>query len=243
MGTETITILALGAALAATMVGLLAYYRSIRVERYDMERHRAELEHLRAALESRLYELNARLVESQARWQDVNHLLLSSLRKTPELDLGSTRVRLGPFLRAAGLAEDDVKIDPKLVFVLTPFHPKHERTFATIADVVRGAGLQCLRGDEEFVRGDLLSHLLRLLVRARIVIANIEGRNPNVFYELGIAHALDKPTIMVSRGLHDIPFDMRTRKLILYESPDRLRQLLQAELTRALAEERRRGAS
>lgn len=232
--------LTLGVALAALLFGSFAYYRYIRSKErfsYDHDNQKADLEHLRAALERKLYELNARLLDSEDRWKDVNHLILSSISKTPDLEKVSGKVHLTSFLRAAGLKEEDMRIDPHLVFVLTPFHKDHEIAFSIITKVVHKVGLKCLRGDEEFVRGDLLTHILKLLIKARIVIINIEGRNPNVFYELGIAHAMDKPTIIVSRWHENIPFDMRTKKLIVYDSDADLEDQLRSELTRALVEQ------
>jgi hypothetical protein len=68
------------------------------------------------------------------------------------------------------------------------------------------------------------------LVRARVVVANVSGRNPNVFYELGIANALDKSTILVSEGIEDVPFDIRSRRIILYEKSDDLQEMLSGAL-------------
>ena len=68
------------------------------------------------------------------------------------------------------------------------------------------------------------------------MIANINGRNPNVFYELGIAHTLDKPTLLVAKTVSDVPFDIRSKRLILYKDENELRDHLQTNLTRVLVE-------
>jgi nucleoside 2-deoxyribosyltransferase len=128
-------------------------------------------------------------------------------------------------------------VDKALVFILTPFHPEFQKSFNAIAAVCTELGLRPLRGDEEFIAGDVFPHILRLIVRARIVIANIEGRNPNVFYELGIAHALGKTTILVAEANKEIPFDIKAKKLILYKSLFNLKQRLRIELARSLAME------
>ena len=227
----------LGTAFSALLLGALAYSRAIKKQNYDFQANRAELEHIRKALESRLYELTDRLVDSEQRWRDVNHLLVSSIPKTPELGPTSSSVPMSNFLRAAGINEESAQVEPDLVFVLTPFHPDHEKTFDEIASVVRNTGLRCLRGDEDYIQGDILSHILSLIAKARIIIANIDGRNPNVFYELGIAHAMDKTTIVVSRGIEQLPFDMRTRKLIVYRELSDLREALQVELARVFSAE------
>lgn len=46
------------------------------------------------------------------------------------------------------------------------------------------------------------------------------SRNPNVFYELGIAHALKKPVVLVSSNEEDVPFDVRHIRVIYYDVND-----------------------
>lgn len=89
-------------------------------------------------------------------------------------------------------------------------------------------GLQPLRGDDIFTPTDILDDIWRGITASACVIADITGRNPNVMYELGIAHTLAKPVIILSRSAEDIPIDLSTRRVILYETtpeqvwPDRL---------------------
>jgi hypothetical protein len=53
---------------------------------------------------------------------------------------------------------------------------------------------------------------------ARLAIADVTERNPNVNYELGLAHALGLPTIIISQNMEDVPFDYRHRRCILYKT-------------------------
>jgi hypothetical protein len=236
--TDSITPSALVALLTATftiLVSALVYTMS-RVKRrlYDDQRNRVILEDMRASFESKLYDINKRLLATEDRWKDVNHLLISSQRLQRSDSASWQRVQLNEFLRSLGLAEADLVIDKKLVFVLTPFHAEHQRTFEVIAASCKDAGLNCLRGDEEFSSGDILSHIVTLMVKANIVIANIDGRNANVAYELGIAHAIGKPVIIVSRTLQQLPFDVQSKRIIVYSDTDDLRVTLKNELIRAL---------
>ena len=52
---------------------------------------------------------------------------------------------------------------------------------------------------------------------SEIVIADCTGRNPNVFYEIGLAHAIGVPVILITRSSDDVPFDLRQRRYIHYE--------------------------
>ncbi|TOB98789.1 hypothetical protein CGJ93_24475, partial [Vibrio parahaemolyticus] len=57
---------------------------------------------------------------------------------------------------------------------------------------------------------------------SKLVVANISGRNPNVFYELGIAHALGKDVILISRSEKDITFDLSSSQIIIYQDKEDL---------------------
>lgn len=53
--------------------------------------------------------------------------------------------------------------------------------------------------------------------RARLILADLSGKNPNVFYELGLAHALAKPAILVAESMDDVPFDLRALRVLKYD--------------------------
>lgn len=218
------------------MFAALIYYRSNRQREYDQEKNKANLEMLRESYERKMYDMMERLVKHEERWKDVNHLILSAQNRelSPYKEHKST---LTNFMKASGVTENDIKPEKDLIFVLTPFHPKYDKTFSVISETCREVGLRCLRGDEEHIVGDLLPHTLKLMARARLVIANVDGRNPNVFYELGIAHAIDKGTILVSSSLDSVPIDLKSNRLILYKEPSDLKEQLKLALARALVNE------
>jgi nucleoside 2-deoxyribosyltransferase len=53
--------------------------------------------------------------------------------------------------------------------------------------------------------------------RAGIVIADMTERNPNVFYELGIAHTLGKPVVMITQSMEFVPFDLKHLRCLVYD--------------------------
>jgi len=69
------------------------------------------------------------------------------------------------------------------------------------------------------------------IVTARLVVAECTGRNPNVLYELGLAHAIGKRTALLSQTEDDIPFDLRRFRFCIYEDNStgypKLRHILQ----------------
>jgi hypothetical protein len=214
---------------------MLLYQRSLKEIFYNRELHRAEMNKVRASFEHEIKELTDRLTSTEYRWKDIYNLQLAAQSGLEKKPVESKKARLSQFLSSMGIQEKDLRLDKKLVFVLTPFSQDEHETFDTIKNVCLRAGLKCLRGDEEFIeRGYILSHILRYLVKARIVIANINGRNPNVLYELGIAHAIGKPTILIGKSLSETPFDVQSKRIILYQGLNELDMRLSDELTKTL---------
>lgn len=223
-------------AVFSVLISLLVFaFRNLRMRQYDVVRNRAQLEMLRESLESRIYSLTERLSASEDLWNDVNHLVISAQRQLLDTPLEPSKVVLTEFLKSNNIDRDNFVVDMNLVFVLTPFHPKYLKEFESISKVCIQNGLRCLRGDEERQAGDLLPHTLRLMAKARVIVANINGRNANVFYELGIAYAMDKRIILVSSGSpSDIPIDVRTKRIVVFETRDELEVLLKQELIKNL---------
>lgn len=206
--------------------------------RYDAERSRALLDEMRADFERQLYRLSERMTATEARWLDINHLIVSSQRAQNIEERTGKKVHLSNFLRSTGFAESDLEIDKELVFVLTPFNDQFRPVFDAIREVCLQSGLKCMRGDEQYVQGDLLRHVLRGLVRANVVIACVGGRNPNVFYELGLAHAMDKGVILVSQTTIDLPVDVRSNRIVVFQALPELQAKLKDELLKLLVSDK-----
>ena len=85
-----------------------------------------------------------------------------------------------------------------------------------LSNACKAMGVQPVRGDDVFTPTDILVDIWQSINGADFVIADITGRNPNVLYQLGIAHALAKPVLIISRNAADIPIDLSTRRVILY---------------------------
>jgi nucleoside 2-deoxyribosyltransferase len=96
-------------------------------------------------------------------------------------------------------------------------------------------GYKCLRGDEQIATGDILARILKLICSARLVIANIDGRNPNVFFELGIALSMDKDVVIVANNNTNNPFDIMRENIVLWQNHSELRTKLKDMVLKALA--------
>ncbi len=127
---------------------------------------------------------------------------------------------------------------PIFAFILMPFAPKFEDTYkfgikepATQLDIVAE------RVDEQIYTEGILERIYRQIDLADIVIADMTGQNPNVFYEVGYAHAKGKLCIHLTSDADDIPFDLKHKRHIVYEgSINTLKDRLLEELTWAKGE-------
>ncbi len=97
----------------------------------------------------------------------------------------------------------------RLVTVMTPFDADHTPVWLAIEDMVKGNGWECERADSLFTDDRVMDRVARLVSEAEVVICDLSGRNANVFYETGLAHAIGKKTIILSERLDDVPSDMR----------------------------------
>jgi hypothetical protein len=78
-------------------------------------------------------------------------------------------------------------------------------------------GLRCERADDIYDINGVMQSVWEGINRARLVVADLTGKNPNVFYELGIAHTLGKPVIILTQSMEFVPFDLRHLRCIVYE--------------------------
>jgi hypothetical protein len=104
------------------------------------------------------------------------------------------------------------------VFVLMPFSPELKPIYTDhIGKVTKGLDLSAARADDFFNTHDIIQDVWQGIATSKLIVADCTGKNPNVFYEIGIAHSVGKPVILISQTLDDIPFDLRHRRVIIYK--------------------------
>lgn len=106
-------------------------------------------------------------------------------------------------------------------FVLMPFsEPFNTYYKSIIKPAVNNAKLDSLRGDSLFRPSPIMADIWQMIQDAKLLVAELTGKNPNVFYELGLAHAIGKPVILLSETIEDVPFDLQSLRVIIYDKDD-----------------------
>jgi hypothetical protein len=86
---------------------------------------------------------------------------------------------------------------------------------------IEKAGLRAVRADTDiFGTGKIIDQIWAGINAAKVLVAELTSRNPNVFYELGLAHAFEKPVVLVSSNEQDVPFDLQHIRVIYYDVTD-----------------------
>lgn len=111
---------------------------------------------------------------------------------------------------------DPEKIEPTLVSAMMPFHPNFDNVYAELQKTAESVGLHCRRADDIWENPAVIQDVVSLIDHSKIIICDCTGRNPNVFYEIGIAHTLGRETILITQSEADIPFDLRHLRFVTY---------------------------
>jgi tetratricopeptide (TPR) repeat protein len=143
--------------------------------------------------------------------------------------------------KIGGACSHPVDQDNKFVFVLMPFNPQEsfDNIYFTIQAAVKGIkgkNFKCERADEKYTNFQIwCKNICKNIRKAKYLIVDTTGRNPNVFYELGFSHALENTkAILITQSVKDAPFDIADLNHIEY-SQDNIRKLTE-DLQKAIAD-------
>jgi hypothetical protein len=105
-----------------------------------------------------------------------------------------------------------------ICFTIMPFGGYFDSYYDHIyRPAIEATGLAPRRADDLYRPSAIVHDIWTLTKLAKIILAELSGKNPNVFYELGLAHALAKPAILVTQTMDDVPFDLRGLRVIAYD--------------------------
>ncbi len=124
------------------------------------------------------------------------------------------------------------------VFVLMPFEKNLRPIFEDhIKKVSRGLGLTCKRADDFFSTEAIIRDVWSAIYYCEICIVDCTKQNPNVFYELGVAHTLGKHCILIAQSEKDFPFDLKHLRHIVYEYTPSGMEVFEEKLEKTLQNE------
>jgi hypothetical protein len=107
-------------------------------------------------------------------------------------------------------------VDPNLVSVMMPYTPALNPVYDSIQFAAQQQGLECIRADDIWNHSTVIQDIFSLIFQSFIVVCDFSSKNPNVFYEAGIAHTLGKHVIPITQSEQDIPFDLQHHRYIKY---------------------------
>lgn len=132
--------------------------------------------------------------------------------------------------RAVGRQEvEGVRVDFRApsCFVVMPFHRDMTASYERgVRPAVESLGLRCVRLDRSHFAGKISEQILREIRESYFVVADLTLARPNCYYEVGFAHAIGKPTILIARDPGQVHFDIRDFNCLAYSSPGALQRLL-----------------
>lgn len=168
-----------------------------------------------------------------AKLAEFKGIFVDTLRKAQLLEEHNGKIRVLDVSQQVAAPEASAETIKKLgksvsiaptdtCFVMMPFASPLGGHYTFIYEpAIKKAGLKPMRADDDiFATGKIIDQVWSGLRTARVLVAELTSRNPNVFYELGLAHALKKPVVLVSSNEADVPFDVRHIRVIYYDVND-----------------------
>jgi nucleoside 2-deoxyribosyltransferase len=122
-------------------------------------------------------------------------------------------------------------------FVLMPLDSAFDDVYKLgIKEAAEKTDVIVQRVDEQkFYKETILERIYNQVNSADFIIADMTGRNPNVFYEVGYAHAKEKMCVLITKDVNDIPFDLKQHRHVVYGSIASLRDDLRADILQVKA--------
>lgn len=112
----------------------------------------------------------------------------------------------------------DTRVVDNSVFVIMPFTESWSDDIweQVIKPAVKEVNMTAIRADDLY-GANIMEDVWQSILKASVIICDTTGRNPNVFYELGIAHTIGKKVILLTQNIKDIPFDLQAYRHIKYD--------------------------
>ena len=115
------------------------------------------------------------------------------------------------------------------------FNDQFDRVYhQAIKPAVEQCGYDCSRADKNIGPSNVPAEIIREIVAADLVIADVSEASPNVFYELGVSHSVGNKTVTIAMEAESLPFDIKTFRATIYKQDHEGLRLLQSDITNTI---------
>ena len=170
------------------------------------------------------------------RWEA--HRMHWAVKKGDLLEWISNRQKEKAVLAKPRFFEIDEWPAPKIrdIAIMMPFLAEFSPVYEAIKVACDNAKVTHIRVDEIYKPSKIANDIFAAIAQSKLVICDLTGRNPNVLYETGLAHALNAEVIMLTQNGDDVPFDLRHFRYFTYLNNGEGLQNLQTDLERIIRE-------
>lgn len=127
-------------------------------------------------------------------------------------------------------------VNPGLISFMMPFHESFDDVYFDLGNHLRSLGYEVRRADDFWRNDHIMNDVAELISTSSVVVCDLTGKNPNVFYEAGIAHTLGKNVVLITQSSVDVPFDLGPIRHIVYEDTNAGRAQLADAVGRRVGE-------
>jgi hypothetical protein len=131
---------------------------------------------------------------------------------------------------------DPENIEPSLISAMMPLRTEFDAVYTALKGAAEAAGFLCRRADDIWENPAIIQDVVSLIDHSSVVVCDCTGRNPNVFYQIGIAHTLGREVILITQSEEDIPFDLRHLRYVKYLNNGEGRAALSQRLQQRFAD-------
>ena len=105
-----------------------------------------------------------------------------------------------------------------VAFVIMPFEDDLKPVYDEfIKPILSESGYEVKRADDIESQQNILRDIVESIYSSDLIVADLTDTNPNVFYELGLAHAFKRQVILITQSVDEVPFDLRSQRLLEYD--------------------------
>ena len=109
--------------------------------------------------------------------------------------------------------------DKPIAFLIMPFGEEFDAVYESfMKPALESVGFDVYRADDIESQQNILKDIIHRISSSDLIVADLTGGNPNVFYELGLAHGIRKPVILATQSIEEVPFDLKSYRLLEYST-------------------------